>query len=138
MPSDIVGGTTGDVTASGFNCDIDGWSFDAQIDEAMWRTFASKWKKRANVAYAATGEFTGTIQFNDTNTAPMPKSTGGTINDAAFEGVSLTLTADTGCTLTGTANIVGVGLRRVATDRMTGTFRFAFTGQPSETWDETA
>lgn len=135
---DIVGGTDGAVTASGFNCDVDGWSADIEVDEATWRTFASKWKKRANVSYGMTGQFTGTIQFNDTNAAPVPKNTGGTINDAAFEGVSLTLTATTGCTFTGTANVVGTNLNRIATDRMTGTFRFAFVGQPSETWDETA
>lgn len=135
---DIVGGTTGAFVASGFNCDIDGWASDVGVDEATWRTFASKWKKRANVSYEMTGQFTGTIQYDDANAAPMPDITGGGISDAGFEEVSLTLTAETGCTYSGTANIVGVNLQRSATDRMTGTFRFAFIGQPTQTWDETA
>jgi hypothetical protein len=132
MPTDIVSGTTGDVTASGFNGDIDGWSATLSADEVTWRTFASAWKTAANVAYGATGQFTGTIQFNAANTAPASAT------NTAWEGVSLTLTATTGCTLTGTANITSVAVNRPATDRMTGTWAFTFTGAPVITWDETA
>lgn len=137
MITDIVSGTTGDVTAPGFNADIDAWSAEITADEASWRTFASAWKKRKNVAYQMQGQFSGTIQFDDASTAPVPSNTGGTIKETAFEGVSLVLTAEIGCTFTGTANVVGVNLQRVAIDRMTGTFRFAYDGQPSVTWDET-
>lgn len=133
---DIVGGTTGAITASGFNGDVDGWSAEITADSVRWRTFANKWKKSKNVAYQMQGQFTGTIQFDDANSAPVPKNTGGTVKETSFEGVSLTLTAETGCTFTGTANVVGVNLQRTAVDRMTGTFRFEFDGQPTETWDE--
>jgi hypothetical protein len=134
---DIVGGITGAVTAAGFNGDIDAWSAATGVDEETWRTFGSAWKKRANVAYEMTGQFTGTIQRDATATAPMPASTGGVVNDAAFEGVTLTLTADTGCTYSGPANITGLNLSRPAAGRMTGTWQFAFIGQPVQTWDET-
>lgn len=137
MPTDIVSGTTGAVTASGFNCDVDAWTTDVEVDTVSYRTFENAWKKRKNVAYGMTGQFTGTIQFDAADTKPMPSSTGGTINNTSFEGVSLTLTATTGCTYTGTGNIEGINLSRSATDRMTGTFRFGFDGQPSQTWDET-
>ena len=135
MATDIVGGITGDVTASGFNGDIDGWSASIEVDSTRYRTFASQWKKSKNVAYGMSGQFTGTIQFDSATTEPVPSST--TITDTAFEGVSLTLTATTGCTYTGTGNITGVDLQRPSTDRMTGTWKFEFDGQPSQTWDET-
>lgn len=135
---DIVGGTDGAVVASGFNGDIDAWSMAIEVDEVNWRTFANKWKKRRNVAYSGSGRFTGTIQFDDSNTKPMPASTGGGINEASFEGVSLTLTATTGCTYTGKANITGININRPSNDRMTGEWSFVWDGQPNETWDEGA
>lgn len=133
----IVGGTTGAVSATGFNGSMDGWTMEISADEATWRSFDSAWKQRANAAYQASGQFTGTIQMDDTASAPAPASTGGLIADASFEGVSITLTATTGCTYSGTANITGVSLARPADNRMTGTWRFAFTGQPVQAWDET-
>lgn len=136
--SDIVSGVNGDVTASGFNIDIDGWTTEVQVNEATWHTFGSAWLKRANVSYGMTGQFTGTVQYDAATTAPMPVATGGLVQNSGFEGVTLTLTAETGCTYTGTANIVGVSLARPADNRMTGTFRFAFVGQPTQTWDESA
>lgn len=137
MPeTDIVSGTDGAVAASGFNGDVEAWTAAIEVDTVAYRTFSSKWKTRKNVAYGMSGQFQGTIQFDASNTAPVPTATGGTINEASFEGVSLTLTATTGCTFSGTANIVGVDLNRSATNRMTGTWRFEFDGQPSETWDE--
>lgn len=134
---DIVSGITGDVTASGFNVDVDAWTAEIQVDETAYRTFSSPWKRRKNVAYSMQGQFTGVVQFDAADTKPVPSSTGGTVTNASFEGVSLTLTAHTGCTYTGTANITGVSLERGATGEMKGTYRFAFDGQPSETWDET-
>lgn len=135
---DIYAGTTGDVTATGFNCDLESWSFEVSADNAEKRTFSSVWKKRKNTAYGGQGQFEGTIQFNQANSQPIPSSTGGGITTASFEGVSFTLTAETGCTLTFTGNIEGVNLRRVATDFMTGTFRMAADGEVSiGAWDET-
>ena len=128
--TDIVGGTDGDITAQGFHGDVDGWTAEIGVDEATWRTFADKWKKRANVAYQMTGTFTGTIQFDAADTSPTAS-----LDEASFEGITLTLTATTGCTYTGTANVTGVSLNRIATDRMTGSWRFGFVGQPTETWD---
>ena len=135
--TDIVGGTDGEITASGFNGDIDGWSANIQTNRATWRTFSSKWRKSKNVTYWMSGQFTGTIQFGATDTAPAPSSTGGNVDDASFESVDLTLTATTGCTYTGKADITGVQVNRPSNDRMTGTWSFEFVEQPSQTWDET-
>lgn len=135
--TDIVSGTDGDVTASGFNAEIDAWTFDLSADSVSYRTFTSAWKKQKNVAYGATGQFTGTIQFDAASTSPMPTATGGEVNTPSFEGVSFTLTATTGCTYTFTGNVTGIGLNRTATDRMTGTFRFNTDGAVTQTWDET-
>lgn len=137
--SDIVAGTSGAVTASGFNVDLDAWS--ARIgaeDTVAWRTFASKWKSKKNTGYGGSGSFRGTIQYDASSTAPMPTLTGGVIDASSFEGVSLTLTAETGCTYTGTANITVVDLQRTAGDRMIGTFNFEFDGAVSQAWDQTA
>lgn len=138
MPTDIVSGTTGDVTASGFNCDIEAWSGQLQVDTTSYRTFASPWKSQKNVAYSMSGQFQGTIQFDASSTAPMPILTGGAIDTVSFEGVSFTLTATTGCTYTFTGNMTGVGLNRPSTDRMTGTFSFQSDGAVTQAWDETA
>lgn len=132
--TDIVGGTSGAVTAAGFGVDLDSWS--ARIgaeDTVAYRTFASKWKNKKNIGYGGSGSFRGTIQYDDTGTAPMPTDT--TIDADGFEGVSLTLTAETGCTYTGTANITVVDLTRDAADRMIGTFNFEFDGPVTQTWD---
>ncbi len=137
MAKDIVGGTTGAVAATGFNIDLDQWAAEITADTVRWRTFSNLWKKSKNVAYQMQGSFQGTVQYDDPNTAPVPTNTGGTINEAAFEGVTLTLTAFTGCTYSGTANVVGSNLQRSADGRMTGSFRFEYDGQPSQTWDET-
>ena len=136
MPAtDIVSGTTGDVTASGFNADIDAWTFDIQADEVAWRTFTSPMKKKKNVAYGGSGQFTGTIQYDAADTTPAPAATGGALTTASFEGVSFTLTAFTGCTYTFTGNVTGINLSRPSTDRMTGTFRFSVDGAITQTWD---
>ena len=140
MADDIVGGTSGDVTASGFNGDIDAWSAQVQTNRATWRTFKSKFRRSKNVTYWMSGQFSGTIQFNDTDTAPMPTKSGGTIDVDSFEGVDLTLTAESGVTYTGKADITAVDINRPANDRMTGTWSFEFTGEennePNQTWDE--
>lgn len=136
--ADIYGGTTGDVTASGFNCDIDQWTFTVGAEGTIsYRTFASKWLNKKNVSYGGSGSFRGTIQFDAANTQPVPSSTGGGINPASFEGVSFTLTAETGCTLTFTGNVTTTELTRIATDRMTGVFNIEADGEVSVgAWDE--
>jgi hypothetical protein len=139
MATDIVAGTSGAVTASGFNVDLDGWSARIGAEDTIaYRTFASKWKSKKNTGYGGSGSFRGTIQYNASTTAPVPTVTGGVIDVDSFEGVSLTLTAESGCTYTGTANITVVDLQRSSGDRMIGTFNFEFDGAVSSTWDETA
>lgn len=136
--ADIVAGTTGDVTASGFNVDIDQWAVAVGAEDTVnYRTFSSLWKNKKNTGYGGSGSFRGTVQFDAANTQPVPSLTGGVIDAASFEGVSLTLTATTGCTYTGTANITITNQTRDANDRMIGTFNFEFDGAVSITWDET-
>ncbi len=132
--TNIVGGTDGAVAASGFNCDVDAWSAEIAVRETSWRPFDSEWENSANVAIKMTGQFTGTVQKGESNTAPVPDSSG--IDADSFKNVSMTLTASTGCTFTGTANITRVGMNRPAADRMTVNYAFTFTGQPGRTWDE--
>ena len=133
MATDIVGGTNGSITASGFNGDIDGWSAQIQTQRATWRVFATKWRKSKNVTYWMSGQFTGTIQFSDTDTEPVPSATAG-IDDTSFEGVDVTLTAETGCEYTGKADITAVNVNRPAADRATGQWSFEFTEQPTQSW----
>lgn len=139
MATDIVGGTDGAISASGFNVDLDQWSASIGAEDTVqYRTFSSRWKSKKNVGYGGTFQFRGTIQFDDSNTAPLPTLTGGVVDAASFEGVSATLTATTGCTYSGTANITVMDLTRDANDRMIGTFRGEFDGEVSQSWDETA
>lgn len=136
--ADIYGGTDGDVTATGFNADIDGWTMTVGAEDTIqYRTFSSDWKSKKNVGYGGSGQFTGTIQFDASSTQPVPTATGGTVLPSSFEGISFTLTATSGCTLTFTGNITTVDLNRQASDRMTGTFRFEADGAVDVTWDET-
>lgn len=133
--TDLVAGTDGAVTASGFNVDIDNWqgSIGAE-DTVAYRTFSSLWKSKKNTGYGGSGSFRGTIQHGAASTEPLPTLTGGVIDAASYEGVSLTLTAKTGCTYTGTANITIFNIVRDANDRSIGTFNFEFDGEPSQTW----
>jgi len=139
MATDIVSGITGAVTATGFGVNLDAWTASIGAEETVgYRTFTTPWKSKKNVAYGGSGQFSGVIQYNAAGTAPAPTLTGGVIDTASFEGVSLTLTAETGCTYTGTANITVIDLNRSATDKMTGTFWFEFDGPVSQAWDVTA
>jgi hypothetical protein len=133
--TDIYAGTSGDVTASGFNCDIDGWNGTFGAEQTIsWRTFASKFLNKKNTGYGGSGSFTGTIQFGAADTQPFPAVTGGVVDPDSFEGVSFTLTAESGCTITFTGNITTTALTRTAADRMTGTFNFDVDGEYSITW----
>ena len=137
--SDIVAGTDGAVTAAGFNVDLDQWQAAIGAEDTVnWRTFSTLWKNKKNTGYGGSGSFRGTLQSNASSTAPMPSLTGGVIDAASFEGVSLTLTATTGCTYTGTANITIVNTTRDANDRAIVTCNFEFDGEVSIAWDETA
>ena len=71
--TDIVSGTDGDVTAAGFNGDIDAWSGRIQVDTTRYRTFSSAWAKNRNVTYSMGGQFSGTIQYGAADTAPVPE-----------------------------------------------------------------
>lgn len=136
--ADIYGGTSGDVTASGFNCDLDQWSFDVGAEDRIaYRTFSSLWKSKKNVGYGGSGSFRGTIQFDAAGTKPLPDSSG-TIDPVSFEGVSFTLTAEAGCTYTFTGNVTTTNQTRSAGDRMIGVFNFEVDGAVSTAWDETA
>lgn len=135
--SDIYGGTSGDVTASGFNADIDQWDFTVGAEDTIaYRTFSSLWKSKKNVGYGGSGSFRGTIQFDAATTQPIPSATGGEVAVASFEGVSFTLTAEAGCTLTFTGNITTTNYTRSAGDRMTGTFNIEADGPVSIAWDQ--
>lgn len=138
MATDIVAGTDGAVTATGFNVDLDQWAAPIGAEDTVnYRTFTSKWKTKKNTGYGGSGSFRGTLQFDAAGTAPMPSLTGGVIDTDSFEGVSLTLTATTGCTYTGTANITIVNTTRDANDRAIVTCNFEFDGEVSIAWDET-
>lgn len=135
---DIYAGTDGNAAASGFNLDIDQWQAAVGAEDTIaWRTFANAWKSKKNTGYGGSGSFRGTVQRDISSSAPMPSLTGGSVDRTSFEGVSLTLTAAAGCTLTGTANMTIVNLTRDANDRMIGVVNFEFDGAVSIAWDET-
>jgi hypothetical protein len=138
MPvTDIVGGTTGNVTsATGFNADFDAWSATITMETAVYATFASLWKKSKVTTGNVTGSVSGVVQYDATTTAPMPK-TGDAINLASFRGLT-TLTAVTGCTIgPSTFNYTSVVLERNMTGEMRFTANIESDGSVDLFWDET-
>jgi len=134
----IVGGTEGAIDAPGFNVNLDSWSMNIETGEATDRTFESEWEDHEITSFRGRGSFRGTIEYDDTDTAPLPTEAGGGINASAFKEVACTLTDTTGCNYTGTINITRFGTTRDTGTFQKGEYQFAFKGQPSQTWDETS
>ena len=130
--TDIVAGTTGAVTASGFNAALESWAATINTPTVTSRTLDAEWLTSDIVSAQLTGSFTGKIQFDAASSSPVPSSLSG------YKNVSFTLTATTGCTFTFTGNVTSVALTRSSVDHMRGTFNFESDGEVTVAWDETA
>jgi hypothetical protein len=125
-------GTDGSVTLpTGHNAKLHAWAADfaqtpvetTNYGDSGWRTFRGGLKggSGAAVAWPFHNEVTSTPGF------AAISSTGG----------SLTLTAATGCTYTGTAIISNIRHDTDIQGNARMTFEFVFTGVITETWDQT-
>jgi hypothetical protein len=132
MPSTVAIGTDGNVTLpSGHAAKLMSWAADfsqAAIEttnyaDSGWRTFRGGLK-------GASGAAVGFPFFDVASSTPG-------FQVIASGGGSLTLTAATGCTYTGTAIITNIRHDTDLQGNARITFEFQFTGAITETWDVT-
>ena len=87
------------------------------------------------------GSATGTIEYNASNTAPLPAAladgSGMALGDLDDAKGSATLTATTGCTYAGDVIITSSAINRTAKGRGEITVNFLGSGPLTQTWDET-
>lgn len=131
-------GNTGAVTigASGIKMAVIEWSASVDVDAvAIPAAFGEKWEGSALTVGRVTGSLRGKVQFDAASTKPMDLSGD---DWSAFSG-SATLTAATGCTLTGTMNYtnVQITLNRNGYGDISANFRNAGS-DCAVTWDETS
>ena len=133
--TDIYGDGGNFAAPAGFNGDFRSWSATINTDTAVYATFASRWKKSKLLASNVTGSAEAVVQFDAASTKPVPDS-GGKIDVASFTG-TCTLTAATGCTMSGTFNFTSVQMSRSPDGEMTMVANIESDGDVSIVWDET-
>lgn len=74
-PTDILGenGSFADAGNS-FNLNADGWSGTINCTTADYVTFDSQWEKSKPKTFSMTATVTGVLQFDASNTGPLPTS----------------------------------------------------------------
>jgi len=125
---------SGDGTA---DAAVTSWSATIGIDaNKIEPPFGSKWRRTVLGAGEVTGSLTAELQFNAAATAPF------TISDAdwsSMTGLTILLTADTGCNLTFTGCLFNPTMSYTNGGVAQLTCDFANTGTDAAlTWDETA
>lgn len=137
MAATYIAGAGGNVTpATGFALKFKSWSLDIVANTADFSNWDSVWENSLFTFGTATGSFEGHPQFDDSNLMPVPDS-GGNVDIASFSG-STTLTATTGCTLSGTFVYTGVSFTRDNESEMVVSGDLKLNGTLAITWDETA
>lgn len=138
--SDIVGTGGAVTTPTGFNIDAQSWSVTVNVDTTVYSTFASRWKKSKLTNANVTGSVSGILQYNDANAKPVPLATATETAGTAitsFSG-SATLTATTGCTISGTFNFTRGTFGRNDKQEMTATYDIESDGEVLMAWDESS
>lgn len=127
-------GMGGNFAATGFNGDFRNWSVSVNVDTAVYAAWSSRWKRSKLLTGNVTGSAEAVVQFDAANTAPLLDA-GGAIDIANFS-ASVTFTATTGCTITGTFNFTNCTLNRSIENEMTMVANVESDGTVNITWDE--
>ena len=135
MPVTDIQGSGGSITnGNAINGSFTAWSATVNTTTTSHTPFSTApYPKTAVTEISISGSATGIVQYDAANTNPLPALTEAGLNDA-----SITLTAETGCTIAFTATISNVALDRPSNGDMTITFDFQSDGDISGamTWDE--
>jgi predicted secreted protein len=128
-----MAGHTGSFLLTGYNLRVAEWSGTTVRDVNDCTGFASgQFRENLGGMKVFRGSASGYLEYDATNTA-----IGSTMGTADYTGVAFTLTATTGCTITGTAIVSMVGLGTGVNGNGTGSLQFVSTGAFTETWDTT-
>lgn len=137
MAATYIAGQGGDVTlATGFAAQIKSWELSIAVNTAVFSNFNSIWQNSKITNAGATGNIEGHPEYDEATLMPVPDDSGN-VDAASFTG-STTLTAITGCTLSGTFNYTNVNFTRSDEAEMVMTADIELDGTLAITWDETA
>jgi len=124
---------------------VDGWSAtysNPSVDDTGFADGGFLSRSSAG-GVSMDGTITGTGEFDASNMAPLPDAAAdgsamavGDL-DTAFK-ISLTLTAQTGCTYAFTALVTSMAMDRPNVGKLSITATFESAGPITQTWDETA
>lgn len=110
------------------------WSADFDMVTTETTAFGDAWRQFRGGIRGGRGSATGVLSFDATSTNP------GVTDANRLTGLSsstFTLTAAAGCTYTGAALVSNISISSDKTGDATCTFDFVFTGDVTETWDQT-
>lgn len=123
---------TGNYPASPANTtwggNIRAWSATAPMDTIETTGFSDSFPTYRGGMVGMSGSASGTLLRGAAGTAPSA------FDARRRDGLTLTLTADTGCTYSGTALLTDIEYGVEKRGEASVTFRFVFTGTITETW----
>lgn len=137
-----IAGVGGGISfVSGFNGRFRGFDYDFSMPVEDITGFPDG---GARVLVAAggngvTGSVNGVLQFDASNTQPIPDAvaTGSAVTSHSAQTGAMTLTFTTGCTLAFTAFVTSWSGTRNETGAASTTWRYESSGQTTIVWDET-
>lgn len=143
MAKKNIAGVAGNCTLAGFNAKINSWSGSYVIhDEEVTGFDSGGFDEYEPIGVGMSGSATGTIQYDDTTTTPIPLGLADgsalAVGDLESAKVAAVLTEITGCTWTGTVLMSNVAIVRPAKGKASITFDFKFTGAFTKAHDQTA
>lgn len=110
---------------------IRAWSATAPMDTIETTGFTDNFPTYRGGMVGMSGSASGTLLRGSTGNAPSA------FDPRRREGLTLTLTADSGCTYSGTALLTDIEIGVEKRGEASITFRFVFTGTVTETWATT-
>jgi hypothetical protein len=107
---------------------IRAWSASLPMDIIETTGFTDTFETSRGGVFSGSGSASGTLLRGSTGNAPSA------FDVRRRDGVTLTLTADTGCTYSGTALLSNINIGVEKRGEASITFDFRFTGTIAETW----
>ncbi len=138
-----IQGNGGDVAfPTGWNFKASGWSMTYTVGTEETTGFDDGgFESHEPVFINWSGSITGTLEYDASNTAPIPGDLADgsalAVGDLANASGSATLTALTGCTYAGTIVVQSLPINRPTKGRGEVTLNFIGSGPLTQTWDET-
>lgn len=141
MAKNVTGPGGGFTGPAGFNARYESWEATLDFGAVDVTGFDDNgYNYTEATSCKLTGSASGTMQYGDATTSPIPSAAlSSTFAPASLAG-SITLTVATGCTLTFTGVVVSSSLSRSAKSGTKGdvTHNFENQGAITETWDESS